>query len=121
MNTAVNSDPEMNSSAVTPPIRVERALTEPVAFACLLWPAVVGLFLLHGQAEYQLLRYGLYVWLAIFHLAAYSGGRGYGFGNAMLFTSGCVALACLTHPTPWTLIWLPVLLVGLVAAQRVRL
>ena len=98
----------------------EHALTEPYAFAALLWPAVVGICLLAGDDTMHLLRYGLYAWLGIIHLAAYSGGRGPGFGNVMLLTSVCVALACVTHPSPWILAWLPPLLIGLLAAQRAR-
>ncbi len=86
----------------------------------LLWPAVIGICLLDGVARYQFMCYGLYAWLGIIHVAAYTGGRGLGFGNVMLFTSACVALACQTHPSLWTLAWLPVLLIGLLAAQRAR-
>ena len=101
--------------------QTDRALAEPYAFALLLWPAVVGIYLLTGQDQLSFLRYGLYVWLAIMHLAAYGGGRGIGFGNVMLFNSGVVVMACQTYPSPWTLAWLPVLLIGLYAAQRTRL
>ena len=54
-------------------------------------------------------------------LAAYGGGRGIGFGNVMVFNSAVVAMACYTHPSPWTLAWLPLLLIGLYSAQRARL
>ena len=96
-------------------------LAEPYAFAVLLWPAVVGVYLLAGQDQSAFLRYALIAWLAIMHLAAYGGGRGIGFGNVMLFNSGVVVMACQTYPSPWALAWLPVLLIGLYAAQRVRL
>ena len=118
---AVNSERGLNSAPKSPLIPEEHALAEPYAFASLLWPAVIGICLLYGQDGQQILRYGLYAWLAIFHLAAYTGGRGLGFGNVMALLSACVALACQNHPSPWTLAWLPVLLIGLLAAQRVRL
>ncbi len=98
-----------------------KALAEPYAFAVLLWPALIGAWLLAGQDGLLFLRYGLYAWLAIMHLAAYGGGRGIGFGNVMVFNSAVVAMACYTHPSPWTLAWLPLLLIGLYSAQRARL
>lgn len=98
--------------------RAYRWLTEPYAFAALLWPAVIGVFLLAGD-EFAIWRYALYAWLAIWHLAAYR--RAAGHGNVTLFNSAVVALACYTHPSAWTLAWLPVLLVGLLAAQRASL
>lgn len=100
--------------------RLERALAEPYAFVLLLWPAVIGLWLLSGTQGDGLYRWGLYTWLGISHLAAYGGGRGAGFGNLMLLLSLSVALACHSPPSPWTLAWLPVLLIGLLAAQRSR-
>ncbi|MBI5936921.1 MAG: hypothetical protein HY850_03645 [Betaproteobacteria bacterium] len=101
--------------------QIDRALAEPYAFAVLLWPAVVGIYLLAGQDQPAFLRYALIAWLAIMHLAAYGGGRGMGFGNVTLFNSAVVAMACHTYPSLWALAWLPLLLVGLYAAQRVRL
>lgn len=95
-------------------------IAEPYAFAVLLWPAVVGAFLLAGQDDALIWRYVLYAWLAIMHLAAYGGKRGMGFGNVMLFNSAVVLMACYTHPSPWSLAWLPLLLIGLHAAQRAR-
>ncbi|MEK7737832.1 MAG: hypothetical protein AAB319_08780 [Pseudomonadota bacterium] len=101
--------------------QVIAALAEPYAFAALLWPAAVGVWLLTVQDQLPMLRYGLYAWLVIIHLAAYGKGRGIGFGNVMLFTSTVVLMACYTHPSLWTLAWLPLLLIGLLAAQRARL
>lgn len=92
-------------------------MAEPFAFALVTWPAVVGLLAATGWPGWS--RICLAIWLAAMHLAAYS--RGAGFGNIMLFLSGVVALACYGHPSPWTLAWLPALLIGLHAAQRVRL
>ncbi|MDW8323748.1 MAG: hypothetical protein RMK60_06585 [Burkholderiales bacterium] len=100
--------------------RLVNALAEPYAYAVLTWPAVVGVFLLQGQAGQGPWHYLLYGWLGLVHLAAYTGGRGFGFGNLITFNSLCMTLACMTHPSPWTLAWLPVLLIGLLAAQRVR-
>ncbi|MCP5524240.1 MAG: hypothetical protein H7A46_22115 [Verrucomicrobiales bacterium] len=99
------------------PDPLRRPLAEPFAFALVTWPAVIGLL---GAPEWPLwarILEGL--WLAAMHLAAY--GRGVGFGNIMLFLSGVVAVACLGHPSPWVLGWLPVLLIGLHAAQQARL
>ena len=96
----------------------ERALTEPYAFAALIWPAVIGAFFL-AEDEFSIWRYALYIWLAIWHFAAYR--RAAGFGNVTLFGSAVVALACYTYPSAWTLAWLPVLLIGLLSAQRISL
>lgn len=98
--------------------RIYPLLTEPYAFAALLWPAVISVFLLPGD-DMAIWRYALYVWLAIWHLAAYR--RAAGFGNVVLFNSTVVASACYGYPSAWTLAWLPVLLVGLLAAQRASL
>ncbi len=100
---------------------LQTPLAEPYAFAVLLWPALIGAWLLAGQDGLPFLRYGLYAWLVIMHLAAYGGGRGIGFGNVTLFNSAVVTMACYTHPSPWSLAWLPLLLIGLYSAQRARL
>ena len=94
---------------------LDQVLAEPFAFALVTWPAVVGLL----AAWSAWLMAGLGLWLAAMQLAAYS--RGIGFGNVMLATSVIVALACLSHPSPWALAGLPALLIGLHAAQRARL
>ena len=104
-----------------PDEQIAKVIAEPYAFAVLLWPAIVGAWLLTAQDQLPMWRYGLYVWLAIMHLATYGSKRGVGFGNLMLFNSGVVAAACYTYPSLWTLAWLPLLLIGLYAAQRVRL
>jgi len=106
-----------NPTGQAPHLRA--ALAEPYAFALLTWPAVIALMAAPGWPEWT--RIALWVWLAAMQLAAYTGGRGAGFGNVMLFTSGIVALAVHGHPSPWALAWLPALLIGLHAAQRVRL
>ena len=118
MNSDENKPSGTSKTAIE---QVHSSLAEPYAFAVLLWPAAVGAYLLTGQDQLPFLRYGLYAWLAVMHLAAYGGGRGIGFGNVMLFNSGVVVMACYTHPSPWALAWLPPLLIGLYAAQRARL
>jgi hypothetical protein len=101
-------------SASTP---LAKPLAEPFAFALVTWPAVIALL---GAPQWPLwARILLGVWLAAMQLAAY--GRGFGFGNIMLFLSGVIALACLGHPSPWILLWLPVVMIGLHAAQQARL
>jgi hypothetical protein len=115
----VNSEPTSTAPAVSDDL--PRALAEPYAFALVTWPAVVSLMVLLPESWAGYARIPLAVWLAAMHLAAYGRGRGLGFGNAMLFNSGLVALACHSYPSPWTLAWLPALLIGLHAAQRARL
>jgi hypothetical protein len=101
------------------PAHLDKPLAEPYAFALVTWPAVLGLLAPLPEAWATWALAGLCLWLAAMHLAAYS--RGIGFGNVMLMLSGCVALAGYGHPSPWTLAWLPALLIGLHAAQRARL
>lgn len=108
----------MNSEA-SPREDLTKALAEPYAYALLTWPALLGLFAPWPEEWATWVRVGLGVWLAAMHLAAY--GRGVGFGNVMVFLSAVVALAAYGHPSPWTLAWLPVLLIGLHAGQRARL
>lgn len=112
----VNSEPNDRASAAD--AGLAKALGEPYSFALLTWPAVIALMAAPDWPGWA--PVALWVWLAAMHLAAYTGGRGAGFGNVMLFTSGIVALACHGHPSPWVLAWLPALLIGLHAAQRVR-
>lgn len=116
----MNSEPiepiESTSPADT---GLAKALGEPYAFALLTWPAVIALMAAPGWPEWT--RIALWAGLAAMQIAAYTGGRGAGFGNTMLFTSGIVALACHGHPSPWSLAALPALLIGLHAAQRARL
>lgn len=112
----MNSEP--NGRASPADAGLAKALGEPYAFALLTWPAVIALMAAPDWPEWT--RIALWVGLAAMQLAAYAGGRGAGFGNAMWFTSGIVALACHSHPSPWALAWLPALLIGLHAAQRVR-
>lgn len=100
---------------------VVQTLAEPYAFALLTWPAVIVLLTPLAEAWPEWLRIALLVWLGAMQLAAYGGGRGFGFGNAMLLTSGMVALACVGFPSAWTLLCLPALLIALHAAQRIRL
>ena len=113
----MNSEPHGRASAVD--AGLAKALGEPYAFALITWPAVVGLMAAPGWPDWAYIS--LVVWLAAMQLAAYTGGRGAGFGNVMLFTSGIVALACHDYSSPWLLAWLPVLFIGLFAAQQARL
>lgn len=98
-----------------------KVLAEPYVFALATWPAVAGLLAPLPETWPAWAKGGLGLWLAAMHLAAYSRGGSPGFGNVMLFNSAIVALACLSHPSSWTLAWLPALLVGLHAAQKARL
>lgn len=113
----MNSEPNGRTSAAD--AGLAKALGEPYAFALLTWPAVIALMAAPDWPGWA--RIALWIWLAAMQLAAYTGGRGAGFGNVMLFTSGIVALACHSHPSPWILAALPALLIGLHAAQRARL
>lgn len=113
----MNSEPIERASAAD--ASLSRALAEPYAFALLTWPAVIALMVLPAWPEWT--RIALWAGLAAMQIAAYTGGRGAGFGNVMLFTSGIVALACHGHPSPWSLAALPALLISLHAAQRARL
>jgi hypothetical protein len=96
-------------------------LAEPYAFAMLTWPAAIALATRLAEGWPDWTRTVLIVWLAAMHCAAYAGGRGLGFGNAVLLMSGIVVLACTSFPSPWTLAWLPALLVALHAAQCIGL
>lgn len=113
----MNSEPNDRASAAD--ASLAKTLAEPYAFALLTWPAVTALMAAPDWPGWA--PVALWIWLAAMQLAAYTGGRGAGFGNTMLFTSGIVALACHGHPSPWTLAALPALLIGLHAAQRARL
>lgn len=116
----MNSEPNEPIEPTSPAgAGLARALAEPYAFALLTWPAVIALMAAPDWPGWA--PVALWAWLAAMQLAAYTGGRGAGFGNVMLFTSGIVALACHSHPSPWTLAALPALLIGLHAAQRARL
>lgn len=107
----------MTSPPGEPSPTLERALAEPIAFALLQWPAL--LLALHDPAG-QPLRFGAgVVWLAM-SAAAYAGGRGLGFGNAMTACSACVAAAWWLHPSAWALAWGAPLLLLVLAAQRLR-
>lgn len=109
----------MTSSDPVPDLA--KRLAEPYAFALLTWPAVLGLLVAIPDEWANPLRIALCLWLGAFHLAAYGGGRGAGFGHAMLLMSGLVAACTMTFPSPWALAWLPPLLAVLLAAQRMRL
>ncbi|MDD5389873.1 MAG: hypothetical protein PHD37_11035 [Gallionellaceae bacterium] len=113
----MNSEPNDRVSAAD--AGFAKALAEPYAFALLTWPAVIALMAAPDWPAWT--RIALWVGLAAMQLAAYTGGRGAGLGNVMLFTSGIVALAAHGHPSPWSLAALPALFIGLHAAQRARL
>ena len=99
-----------------------RALSEPYAFALLQWPALLGVLSLDGDGFVGLaLRIALGVVVALAMIGAYGGGRGLGFGNAMLACSGCVAAAWWVWPTTWSLAWMALLALLLLAAQTLRL
>lgn len=113
----MNSEPDERAPLAD--AGLARALAEPYAFALITWPAVVGLMAVPDWPGWATISLG--VWLAAMQLAAYSGGRGAGFGNVMLFTSGIVALAVHHTPSHWMLAALPALFIALHAAQMVRL
>lgn len=95
-----------------------RAVGEIFTFALLLWPAVVGLFVLADEGWQLALKVVLIVWLGMMHLVAYRQERGAFFGNSMLMLSACVAAFWWTHPGPWMYAWLVVVLIGVYAAVR---
>jgi hypothetical protein len=99
-----------------------RALGEPVAFALLQWPALLAVVLWDGAEGWRYaLRYALLAWCLVMTIAAYTGGRGRGFGNAMLVMAVCVAGASWWHPSPWSWAWVAPLPLLLLVAQRLRL
>ena len=96
-------------------------LTEPFAFALLQWPALIGVLALDGPGWMRAARIALGVWLAVMVIASYARPRGFAFGNAMVFLLACVAGAWWAWPGAWALAWLPPVMVGLLAAQRLKL
>lgn len=113
--------PALPSAAPLEIRSIRSLLAEPYAFALLTWPAVIALLTPLSAGWVDGLRAALIFWLATMQLAAYTGGRGFSFGNAMLLTSGIVALACDGFPSAWTLAGLPALLITLHAAQHALL
>jgi len=104
-----------------PPI-CPRALSEPLSFALLQWPALVALLSLDAPGPWwQALRILLGLWLAAMLVASYAGGRGAGFGNAMLLQCGLVAAAWWMHPSAWAFAWLAAIPLLMLVAQRLRL
>lgn len=101
-----------------PGIGALHAVGEIFTFALLLWPAVVGLFVLSDEGWQLALKIALAVWLGMMHLVAYRRERGSFFGNSMLMLSVCVAGFWWTHPGPWMYAWLVVILIGVYAAVR---
>ncbi len=98
---------------------VHRALAEPYAFGLLSWPAVLGMFSdLWAPSRLTMALLGVY--LLFVHASAYVGGRGLGFGNAVLLASGCVAGAVALHPSPWGFAPLTLLTLVVLSAQRIR-
>jgi hypothetical protein len=95
-----------------------RTVGDVFTFALLLWPAVVGLFVLADEGWQLALKIALIAWLGVMHLVAYRQERGAFFGNSMLMLSGCVAGFWWTHPGPSMYLWLFVILVGVYAAVR---
>ena len=99
-----------------------RALGEPVAFALLQWPALLVVVLWDGADGWRYaLRCVLLAWCLAMTIAAYTGGRGRGFGNAMLVMAACVAAASWWHPSPWAWLWVAPLPLLMLVAQRLRL
>ena len=97
-------------------------LAEPHTFALLQWPALIAMLAIDGPGwPWLALRIVLGLWLAAMLLAAYSGGRGVGFGNAMLLQCALVAAAWWTHPSPWAYAWLAAIPLLMLTAQRLRL
>jgi len=95
-----------------------RAVGELFTYALLLWPAVVGLFVLQSQGWQLALRIALGIWLGLLHLVAYRGAGGRFLGNSMLMLSACVAAFWWSHPGAWMYLWMFFILVGVYAAIR---
>ena len=95
-----------------------RAVGEVFSFALLLWPAVIGLFVLESDGWQLWAKGAVALWLGLLHLVAYRGGRGAYFGNNMAMLSACVAGFWWTHPGSWMFLWLALILIGLYAAVR---
>ena len=101
---------------------LNRALSEPCTFALLQWPALLAVLSIDEAGPLWLaLRILIGVWLVAMLIAAYTGGRGMGFGNAMLLQSGLVAAAWWMHPSPWAFAWLAAIPLLMLTAQRLRL
>lgn len=101
---------------------IHRALSEPCTFALLQWPALVALLSIDEAGPLGLaLRMALGLWLLAMLVAGYTGGRGAGFGNAMLLQCGLVAAAWVAHPSPWAFAWLAAIPLLMLVAQRLRL
>jgi hypothetical protein len=100
----------------------QRAMSEPCTFALLQWPALLALLTLDKPGPWWLaLRILLGLWLLAMLVASYAGGRGAGFGNAMLLQCALVAAAWVTHPSPWAFAWLAAIPLLMLVAQRLRL
>jgi hypothetical protein len=101
---------------------VSRMLAEPFAFALLQWPPLLALLHFSGDGGGWLaLRFAAVALLALALLGAYGGGRGLGFGNAMLAAAGCVAAAWWAWPTGWAALGLVLLGLVMLSAQQLRL
>jgi hypothetical protein len=112
----------MSATAFHTEPAVARALAEPWTFALLQWPALIGALAIDNPGlPWIALRIVLAVWLAAMLIATYAGGRGAGFGNALLLQCGLVAAACWVHPSPWAYAWLMPIPLLMLAAQRLRL
>jgi hypothetical protein len=100
---------------------LQRALSEPFAFALLQWPLVLAVLAIDGGDDgwWIALRIACAVLLAPALLAAYS--RGFGFGNTMLAAAGCIAGAWSAWPSGWAVVWLVLLALLMLAAQNLRL
>ncbi len=99
-----------------------RALSEPCTFALLQWPALMGLLSIDAPGLPGLiLRVLLGLWLLAMLVAGYTGGRGAGFGNAMLLQCGLVAAAWVAHPSAWAFAWLAAIPLLMLTAQHLRL
>ena len=101
---------------------IHRALSEPCTFALLQWPALLAILSIDETGPLWLaLRILIGLWLAAMLIASYTGGRGAGFGNAMLLQCGLVAAAWWMHPSAWAYAWLAAIPLLMLAAQRLRL
>lgn len=113
----------LSSVSRSGPEERERRLGDPISFAVLQWPAVIGLFALPAVGWWWLLQATLVVWLLLSVFSAYLGRYRATpqFGSALLVSNLCIAAACWSHPSPWACLWVFAAVMLLYTAQRALL